>query len=155
MVRNRFYELVELQIPGVAGGNTGTTFNFPDEPQLRNVPLFSIVVYDSTSVPLSGFTSTAVATIAQLQKCFLTLYTTDPKTGEQKNGIDRIPLLELNYLMTSTVGEPHVWQMPEFVGQEVTWPKSFITVTSGGIGNATNICILLGVRYGWSNAVQQ
>ena len=113
MVRNRFYETVELVIPGLAAGNTGTTFNFPDEPQIRTVPIYSIVVYSSDSIPLSSITSQPVATPAQLAKCFLTLYTTDPKTKDQKNGIDRMPLLELNYLLNNgttphEIGRAHV-----------------------------------------------
>ena len=92
MIYNRFYEYVELLIPGVAGGNTQSTFNFPDEPQIRNVPILSITVYTINATPVSMLTGTALASVAQMQACALTLYTTNPQTGEQKNGIDRIPL---------------------------------------------------------------
>lgn len=152
MVRTRFYEYVELIIPGVSGGNTQTTFSFEDQPQIRNVPIYSIVAYASDSVNLSPLTGTNVIDEGQMMQTFLTLYTTDPTTQEQKNGIDRIPLIELNYIRTG--GTPNVIYMPEMVGQTITWPKSFITLPVA-YGNETNLCVLLGIRYGYSKKVQQ
>lgn len=154
MVRNRFFEFVEILVQGVAGpGNTQTTFNFPDLPQIRNTPIYSIVAYTPNTLALSGITGQTLVPVANMMNAYLTLYTTDPTTGEQKNGIDRLPLLELNYMFNATA-DPHVMYMPEFVGQTVTWPKSFITMAAP-IANATNLVFCFGVRYGWDQKVQQ
>jgi hypothetical protein len=153
MVRNRFYEFVELVIPGVAGGQTGTVFNFQDQPQLRSNPIYGIIVYTVDTVPLSMFTGQTVIPTANLLNANLTLYTTDPIAGEMKNGIDRMPLIEFNpFLNTTTV--PRVFHPQEFVGQTVTWPKSYVTFVAPP-GNTVNWVICFGVRYGWSQKVQQ
>lgn len=155
-VRNRFFENIEVLVPGVAGGQTQQKYNFPDEPQIRNTPILSIVVYSINTMTLSPLTFQPLPSVAILKTAYLSLYTTDPNSGEQKYGIDNLPLLELNYMQQGAAGnaEPHVIYMPEFVGQTVTWPKSFITLAAPP-NNTTNFVFLLGVRYSWTKKVQQ
>lgn len=152
MVRSRFYEYIELVIPGVTGGNTTQQFNFPDLPQIRNTPIYGIVAYNADIIAASPLTFQPVITAAEMKTMFLTLFSTDPETQEQKNGIDRMPLGELNYFLGSTT--PHVMYMREFVGQTVTWPKSFINL-SAPLNNTTNLVVVFGVYYGYSKKVQQ
>lgn len=154
MVRTRFFELVEVLVQGAASpGNQQTVFNFPDLPQVRNTPIYSIVVYTPDTCTLSGITFQTLVPVANLQEAYLTLYTTDPVAPEQKYGIDRIPLLELNYMRNATA-DPSVLYMPEMVGQTVTWPKSYITL-GAPIGNVTNLVFQFGIRYGYNQKVQQ
>jgi hypothetical protein len=153
MTRNRFYEYVELVATGNGVASTQTVFNFPDLPQLRTTPIYSIVVYTPNTTPLSGITFQPLVPVANLQNAFLTLYTLDPNESESKYGIDRIPLLELNYFFNATA-DPHVFYMPEFVGQTIVWPKSYITLAAA-IGNTTSLVFAFGVRYGYAQKVQQ
>jgi hypothetical protein len=132
------YELVELVIPGVAGGQTGTRWNFPDLPKLRYTSLQAASIFTAGTLTLSPL-GNAIMTTARLAKAYITFY------ANERQDLYRIPLLEMNHIQNSAT-DPFTRQLFEFAGQKVTWEKTYIEFGSAP-GNATNESILLGVYY--------
>lgn len=132
------YELVELVIPGVAGGQTGTRWNFPDLPKLRYTSLQAATIFTAGTLTLSPL-GNAIMTTARLAKAYITFY------ANERQDLYRIPLLEMNHVQNS-VPDPFTRQLFEFAGQKVTWEKTYIEFGSAP-GNTANESILLGVYY--------
>lgn len=149
---NLNFEFVEILIPG-GGANTQTFFNFPDLPQIRTCPIYSMVFYPNGVINLSAITGQTAAAASLVQSAYLTLYSEDPVTGVGKNAINRIPLIEMNYIQ-GVATTPSVFTMPEWAGQTVVWPKSFIQFMVAPTP-ATQTAICFGIRYGYTNQTQQ
>lgn len=132
------FEFVEILVPGVAGGQTQTLFNFPDLPKLRYTSLQAISVYTAGTITATPSNYTPITT-AILQKSYLVLYAND------RQDLYRIPLLELNRFQNSA-NEPFVRQMYEFPGQKVTWDKSFIQIANAP-ANTSNLAFAFGIYY--------
>lgn len=139
---------VELPIPGVAGGgNTGTTFQFSAQTFLNNKKTLSIEVYSVADLPTSPLNNPLV-TMAQLKTAYLTLYFQDPSPNPLVNRageyVNKYPLVALHRVQSGT--DSFVWELPKFVGQIITWEKSFITIPTAFL-NTTTISFLLNVSY--------
>ena len=133
------FELIELQVPGVAvTGQSQTLWNFPDLPKLRYVSTQAITVYTAGTISASPSNFTPVTT-AILQKSYLVLYT------NERQDLYRVPLLELNRFQNSA-GDPFVRQLWELPGNKITWDKSYIQIASAP-ANTTNLAFVLGVYY--------
>jgi hypothetical protein len=138
----------------VQTGSTTAQIPIPVQNQLQTTPIYSICAYFPGYMsysPLSGF---PLVPLANMKACFLTLNQNDPGNNMvNKNGIDLIPLTQLNFIDDGT--SPFVWQQPMFGGQIVIWDKSFITVkTPGGLQNTQPLAFVLGVNYGYPIGVQ-
>ena len=131
------FEFVEVVIPGVAGGATGTIFNFPDLPKLRYTSLLAMSIYSPNNITLTPAGNTPV-TLAIIQKSFLVLYADD------RQDLYRIPLTDLNRTQAST--DPFVRQLYEFSGQQVTWDKCYVQLGSAP-ANTTNLSFCFGIHY--------
>lgn len=139
--KSQKYELVELVVSGVAGGQTQTRWNFPDLPKLRYTALQAISVFTAgtlTSTPLNN----PLLPTSVLAKSYLVLYAND------RTDLYRIPLLELNRMqnLSSGVSDPFARGLFEFNNQKVTWEKSYIEIASAP-ANTANQSFLLGVYY--------
>lgn len=132
------YELVELVIPGVAGGQTGTRWNFPDLPKLRYTSLQAVSLFTAGTLTISPL-GNAICTTARLAKAYITFY------ANERQDLYRIPLLEMNHMQNSAV-DPFSRPLFEFTGQKVTWEKTYIEFGSAP-ANTSNESILLGVYY--------
>jgi hypothetical protein len=148
---NLYYEYVEVV---VQTGSTSAQIIIPVQNQLQTTPIYSICAYFPATMPLSPLSGFPLVPIANMRESFLTLNQNDPGNNMvNKNGIDLIPLSELNYINDGT--SPYVWQQPMFGGQIVIWDKSFITVkTPGGLANTQPLAYVFGVRYGYPIGVQ-
>jgi hypothetical protein len=151
---NLYYEYVELLIPGVpTTGSTQANFAFEDQALIRTNPIYSICCYMPDLMPYGPKTGTPLLPLALMKTCFLLLNQNDPVTGVNKNGIDLMPLCELNYINDGT--SPYVWQQPMFGGQTIIWDKSWVTQRNpGGLGTTTNYVIVFGVRFGYPQGIQ-
>jgi len=148
---NLYYEYIEVV---VQTGNTSAQITIPDQSQIKTTPIYSMRAYfpaTMTYSPLSGF---PLVPLANMKACFLTLNQNDPGNNmTNKNGIDLMPLSELNYINDGV--SPYVWQLPMFGGQIVIWDKSFITIkTPGGLANSQPLAFVFGVTYGYPLGVQ-
>lgn len=138
------FELVELVIPA---NSTGTKFQYPDIPQLRDDPTQDIIIrslrtYIEESMPFSP-QGNPVATSAQVTNSFLVLYV------ENEESVHQIPLGQLNTLFGT--GGPVQFEETEMQDLKVDWNKSYIQMAvaptpSGGPAN-TQFSIMLGVGY--------
>jgi hypothetical protein len=134
------YEFIEVVIPQ---SSTATRFYFPDQPQLRFVSLLNLVCYTPGVVSASILSGNALLTLANLQKTYLVLYYND------KESVNRIPILELNRVATnSATGEPYSFAITPFAGQQIQWSKSYIQTPSAYSAiSSANFSVCLGVYY--------
>jgi len=134
------YEFIEVVIPQ---SSTATRFYFPDQPQLRFVSLLNLVCYTPGVVSASVLSGNALLSLANLQKTYLVLYYND------KESVNRIPILELNRVATnSATGEPYSFAITPFAGQQIQWSKSYIQTPSAYSGiTSANFSVCMGVYY--------
>jgi hypothetical protein len=148
-------EYVEVLAAGVAGGSTQQKFVFPDLPQIRTTPIYSIFLMLPSVVTLSYLTQQPLVTLANLKNAFLSLYTNPipgDTGGDDKLAIDGVPLLYFNPI--NDFATPYMEDESMFAGQTVVWPKSYITL-SAPIGNTTNFVFSFLIKYGKTSKVQQ
>jgi len=141
------YELLEIQIPAAS---TATRFNVPDQPQLRTDQDADIIIqgiesFDTNGIPFSP-NNIAMATAAQLQQTYLTLYI----DGEES--IYRVPLLSLKRIaneVNAGVNNPYVWDLFKLRNVQVDWTKSYFFTPNSYSAVAPNatFSFLLGVHY--------
>lgn len=148
MFRVKKSQLVELKIFGISGGNTGTRFQFQDQPYLRFKPIMGIETLNVDAVPLSP-TGATVASAAQLIKGYLTLYINDvDNPANVGEWIQNVPLTLLNRVQDQTGGviAPFVRQPFLMAGQTIIWDKSYLTLTSA-LSNTSDISYLFQVYF--------
>jgi len=132
------YELVELVVPGVAGGQTGTRFAFPDLPKLRYTALQALTIFTAGTITTSPIGNPIFSTTV-MKTAYLTLY------ANERQDLYRIPMLELNRIQNSAV-DPFVRSLFEFNNPKVTWDKSYIELGAAP-ANTVNTSFLFGVYY--------
>lgn len=138
-------QLVELKIYGIASGNTGTNFQFQDQPYLRNKKIFGLESFVNVEVPISP-TGASVVTTDQYYKGYLTLYTNDVKNPSSLGEwIQNVPMTVLhrvqNNVATAFVRIPYV-----LAGQTIVWDKSYVRLTSA-FNNTTDISFIFNVYF--------
>jgi hypothetical protein len=134
------YEFIEVPIQQ---NSTQTRFYFPDQPQLRFVSMLNLVCYTPGTITNSVLSGNPLLSLTDLQTTYLVLYYND------KESVNRIPVLELNRIATNSgTGDPYSFAITPFAGQQIIWAKSYITtpVAYSGIG-ASNFSCCFGVYY--------
>jgi hypothetical protein len=138
-------ESIELVIPAGTGAQQ---VNFPDIPELRSDPdkdalIFAIQTYTADSVPKT-FSGNPVATFAQLQAAFLTLYVLGAEF------VFKIPLLDyLNVANNSTAGSYlYSLVLNQYEPLRVDWTKSYVGFTAP-INNVDLFSYYFKVTYEW------
>jgi hypothetical protein len=141
LIRCDGFAVVELKIPGVAGGQTGTQFNFLDQALLRTdvARIKAVESYTVNSVTGSPVSNGTLASIAIMKTCSLTLVT----SGKQL--VQNIPLARLNTIQNAST-DPFVRNLFELGGLSVNWTDSFAKFTAAP-ANTTDIYLLFGVYY--------
>lgn len=140
------FQLIEVVNPGVAGaGNTAVRFQFPDQPYLRNKPLFGLEFFcggDITTTP-SGNTPT---TLAQMKLGYLTLYLSDPdRPADLGEWVQLVPLSRLHNIQNAAADT--FSRMPfNLVGQVIQWEKCYITLATA-YANTANVSFLFGAYF--------
>jgi hypothetical protein len=139
----RRFELVELVIPA---NNTALRIPFPDIPQLRSDVTEDVIVraletYSAESMP-NDYNNNPLLTMAQLQKCFLTLYI------QQEESIFRMPLIKILNIYNAASATAYFYtdELVQFENLMVDWTKSYITLASS-LANGGLIVLMLGVSY--------
>ena len=133
------YEFLEIVIPA---SSTGTRFYAPDQPQLRFTSLLNLVCYTTDTISNSILSGNPLLSIANLQKTFLVLYYND------KESVNRIPVLELNRVVSNAATAAFSFDITPFAGQQIIWAKSYIqTPTAYGSISASNFSVCFGVYY--------
>lgn len=133
------YEFVEVVVPGTAGGQTLTRYNFPDLPKLRNTKLQAITCYPNSVVNFTP-NNNQVAGNSDLAKSFLVLY------SNERQDLYRIPLSILNNVRVEGGQEANTMFLYEFNDQSVTWDKCYIELASSP-NNTENFSYAFGLYY--------
>lgn len=138
-------QLVELKIFGIATGNTGTNFQFQDQPYLRNKKIFGIESFQVLDAPVSP-TGAQVVNQADYIKGYLTLYTNDVKDPKSVGEwLQNIPMVVLHRVQNATptafVRIPYM-----LAGQTIIWDKSYIRLTSA-LNNTTDHSFIFNVYF--------
>lgn len=138
-------QLVELKIFGIAGGNTGTNFQFQDQPYLRQAKIIGLESFMQPEVPESP-TGSAVVGEPEYIKGYLTLYTNDIKNPSSVGEwLQNIPMVVLHRVQNAD-NSPFV-RIPYLLqGQTIIWDKSYIRLTSP-LGNTEDRSFLFNVYF--------
>ena len=134
MLNIRLFQAIEIPIPT---GNTLTRIFFQDQVQLRNAAVNSISIYTPGSISATPVTGSTPATLVDLKKATLTLYSGDLQV------IYNIPLLSLNSIANGT--DPYVFELPVLDGIVISWVKSYIQFSTAPA--TTNTAVAFGVAY--------
>lgn len=138
--KSKKYEFVEVVVPGTAGGQTLTRYNFPDLPKLRNTKLQAISCYNRDVVKLSP-NGNQIAEYVILAQSFLVLY------SNERQDLYRIPLSILNNIQTTVANNnTSTMFLYEITDQNVTWDKSYIEIATSPL-NTTNFSFGFGIYY--------
>jgi hypothetical protein len=139
MTKIQNFQFVEFTVPQ---SSTGTKFMCPDQPQLRYTSLLNLVAYTTDSCTNSILSGNPLLSIANLKNTYLVLYAND------KEAINRIPILALNSQATTTASSSYVFNVAPFNGQQIIWAKSYIqTPVAYSSISASNFAVCLGVYY--------
>lgn len=142
-------QLIELVVPGVAGGNTNSIFQFPDQPFLRQKFIISVRVFNIIDVPLSPLNN-ALVSVANMASAYLTLYGNDPENNGANptfgNWMQSIPLVSLHSQANGLANGGFVYNPVQFKPRPIQWEKSSISVPVA-LNNTTNLSFLLLVGY--------
>lgn len=124
-------------------GFTGGQLNFPDDQYIRNKKLMSIELIPDLSNAAIGVPQTRyvdgkpLANLTTLQNAYITL--------ESYSGVQFIrkrPVLSLlNQIVSNATNPAAVTSPPEFVGQKVNWPKSYIEFPTIPATGAEEYCL--------------
>ena len=155
-------QLIELVVPGVAGGNKQLNFVFPDQPYLRGANISAIEVLTEDDMTVSPQQNPLI-TSAQMQTAYLTLYCTDvqPKgfvapVGSPPGGVGQwiqlVPFADLHRVQNA-VTAPFVRDGFQMAGQIVYWEKCQV-ILGAPLNNTADVSILLNVDfYGIPNSL--
>lgn len=124
------HEMVSVNIPA---NSTLTRFNIPDLPNLRNVHLFGIQVYNDQEIVTDIISGNPVMSFNLVnENSFLTLV-----NYGGKEFLKQAPAVMFDTILKQfkAGGIDGKWQLTEldhksFVGQKVNYPKSFIEFTA-------------------------
>ena len=139
MTKVQNFEFIEIVVPQ---SSTGTKFFSADQPQLRFVSLLNLVCYTTDNCTNSILSGNPLLSIANLKNTYLVLYYND------RESVNRIPVLSLNPQGTTTASSSWVYNITPFAGQQIQWSKSYIqtpTAYSSISGSSFSVCF--GVYY--------
>ncbi len=138
-------QLIEVILPGVAGGNQTTKIQFPDQPYLRNVNTLGIEVINVNDMTLSPSNKTPLST-AQMKAAYLTLYLNDIDNPQDVGEwIQNIPLAILHRVQNGS-NDPFVRPPFELSGQRIYWEKCYITLPAA-FANVADVSFLFNVYF--------
>ena len=138
-------QLIELVLPGVAGGNTAQKVQFADQPYLRNKMITGIELINSADMSVSPTGKTPV-TNTQSQNCYLTLYLDDPNNRKNVGEwIQSVPFTLLHRIQNAS-SDPFVRQMYELNSQVIYWEKCYISL-GAALNNTADVSFLFNVYF--------
>ncbi len=176
MIANASYcRTVVITIPGVAGGNQSTDIEITDQPDLRYARLQGMSYITDAEQQVGFPTNIPVLSAALIPKVAFVFQTNDPddfpkmdpgtkspvankdlkaggELGRFTTTLDTIQYIPASslYINQSNLGgtQPSfVRQMIHWKDRYVVWQKSRVKIAPGGIGNTTDVCIVLQVFY--------
>lgn len=139
-------QLIEVVLPGVAGGNQSTKIQFPDQPYLRYKQITGIEVVTSDDMSASPAGKTPISP-AQMKTSYLTLYLNDEANAKNVGEwIQNVPFSLLHRVQSGATPAPFVRQQYELMGQVIYWEKCYITIPTA-FANVTDVSFLFNVYF--------
>lgn len=129
------HELVEIVIPA---NSTSTRFSFPDLPNLRNVHILGMSIYDYDNYRLSIQSLTPVLPQSSaIKDCFITLV-----NYGGKEFLHQAPAINFHSIQIQSAGNSFDYDVKMFTGQKVNYPKSYIQFTTAPstVNNQVFLC---------------
>jgi len=157
-----YARLVTLKVPGVPGGNASTTLTFPMQQDIRYARIQAIEAYFASDMAVAQPETIAVLPDNLASKVSLVLETNDPDDMGHTKGKDGrfssttqttkwLPLPAFHRMQNQNVASgsnsSFVRYLFEYKDLYVSWEKSFVMIAPGGLGNTTDLAIVLGVWY--------
>lgn len=146
----------EISIPGQPSpGNQGSTFFFPDLPQLRpdNAIIKGIELFTNGTQAVSPSTGTTVLEVSAMQNLGLTLYGTPTFLRQSKwfsnNPFEfhqNIPLIRFN-TMQNNANDPFSRFFFVLGESVIDFSKSYVRQANGVLGNTEDRCIPFVIYY--------
>lgn len=138
-------QLIEIVFQGIAGGNTATKIQIPDQPYLRGVATWGIETFTSVDITTSPAGNVPM-TLAQMKNAFLTLYMNDIESpNDIGEWIQTVPLSRLHNLQNAS--NETFSRMPfAMAGQKIYWEKCYITL-SAQYANTANVAFLFLINF--------
>ena len=131
------YEVLEINIPS---GTTGTIFQFPDQPQLRNAKILGVDYIPATIVTASPNSASALLTIADSKKCTVSFFEGDLER------VKNLPLSFMQRLSEDATAIPSNNGFQQlFDGIVISWTKSFVKFSTAPATGNVKVCF--GVTY--------
>jgi hypothetical protein len=152
---------VEVTIPGVAGGQSGTDFAFPDLPYLRpdRAKIKAIEVFTLASISNGPVSGNVLPSLAKMQAMSLTLYggvlVPTPDGMRMSPGtelIRQIPLLRFNQMQNATP-DPFNRNIVMLKDMLVDWTKSKVSIKGTTPANTVNWAVVFNVYYDIINSL--
>lgn len=138
-------QLIELVLPGVAGGNLSTKVQFQDQPYLREKKIFGIEVLNVADVTLSPTGKTPISN-ANMLNSYLTLYLNDvANPRDVGEWIQNVPFTLMHRVQNAS-NNPFVRQMFELQGQTIYWEKCYVNLAAP-FSNVTDVSFLFNVYF--------
>jgi hypothetical protein len=101
--------------------------------------LLNLVCYTTDTITNSVLSGNALLSTANLKQSYLVLYYND------KESVNRIPVLELNRVVSNSATAAFSFDITPFAGQQIIWSKSYIqTPTAYSSISASNFSICFG-----------
>lgn len=111
---------------------------FPDQPDLRNAKVVSIVTYDSNDLSASPQTGNTIITRALLKSSSLIVF-----EGSNRK-IDHLPLIDLHETTNDDAGDNFTRHQKHFLKLTPSWDKCYIESTTAFDGGGVYV---IGVYY--------
>lgn len=152
-------QLIEVILPGIAGGNNATKIQFQDQPYLRNKKITGIEIFTKNDINASP-TNKEPITGEQMGKSYLTLYLNDVQSiNDVGEWIQNVPFVAMHRVQNNIISptalpvapgvqytEPFVRSMFELQEQVIYWEKCYITLATA-FANTTDVSFLLNVYF--------
>lgn len=152
-------QLIEVILPGIAGGNGATKIQFQDQPYLRNKKITGIEIFTANDMSASPTNKTPI-TGEQMKKSYLTLYLNDVQNPQDVGEwIQNVPFVSMHRVQNNIISptalpvapgvqysEPFVRQPFELQDQVIYWEKCYITLATA-FTNTTDVSFLLQVFF--------
>lgn len=163
MIQADYYRQVVITIPGIAGGNTGSDFTFNDQPDLRYARMIAMEAYFAEDLSHAQPQPVPVIPGALAPKVSLVFRTNDPDDLTKKKGangqftgtLDTIQWLPLTAIHLSqsfgTAPGAFVRNAIAWRDRYIVWQNSHVKIAPGGLGNTTDVSIVLGCYYSFLN----
>jgi len=144
-------QLVEIVInPSGSAANVASSWNLPDQPNLRNAAIWGLEVFDASILPTSPLSGNALIPATDMGYLFLTM-----QDYASFNFLQLHPCRSLQQQYNSATTSFGRVNPPGFIGQHVNWPLTEIFITNTTPFQSNSYSFLMKVQYSYKDNWQR